>query len=224
MLRKITKTSIESAAAAHRQEWGDTNEKIAEMFSLWEDNTAYGSVRIKAAVINSIYSTRIGNLDPVVRRIMQVFGDVEAAVIPNDQVALVDLIADVKWTDKKGVQQQRNYLSFASKFMHFQSGYRLPIFDEYMWQVMRAYLRCLPEPVIIADRPGTYAKAYAAFGEFTKLYDLGEHSTYDIEKYLWRTFRELMRKLEKEASKQSSPAVDFRKLAGKELKKLTRLG
>lgn len=223
MLKKIDHAAITAAAEAHRAEWGDTNEKISRLFALFPDNTSYAEVRIKATVINSIYSTRIGYLDPVIKQIISVYSELQEKQEQHDQLGIVDRIAEVAWTDKNGSRIDRHYLSFASKYMHFQSGCELPIYDDYMWQVMRAYLRCHETPVEIPSRPVDYKQVSSVFERFKTLHHLDSRSNYDVEKFLWRTFRDIMRKLEQDGSGTTSKANDPKLKARSALTKLTQL-
>ena len=187
-LEEITPEHFQEIRQRHLDERHDAlNDKIQKLFHHFPDNTNLEDVRLKASVINSLYNTNIRYIDPSVRRITTVFEDVENGKSGTcDDIDLVDLIAETTWEGYKNKKTERKYyLSFASKFMHFQSGRVLPIYDSYIWLVMVGYLRRRGLKQRFAN-PKTYRDFYKVFCTFKESYGLSDYSNYDVDKFLWQ--------------------------------------
>lgn len=177
MLKKINNDLIKTSNEEHRKRHGSINSKLLRMFEVFSDNTCDDDVRIKVATLNTIYGTAIQNIDPVTKNIVRVYSlDSTRKASPEK---IVDLIAPVKWE-----KYERNNLSFASKFMHFESKYQLPIYDSYVWIVMTGYLIQGGEKISFTA-PKSYAEFYKRYNAFVELYGLKHHAAYELDKFLW---------------------------------------
>jgi hypothetical protein len=200
MLKDITPKFIDDLCKRHDADGGtEINNKISKVFKCFPDNTCRHDVRIKVAVLNTLYNTSIQYIDPVVASINTTFSRLKTGgLIADDPTDLVDLIATASWvSNASGSLHERTNLSFASKFMHFQSKRVIPVYDSYVWIVMTGYLRGVGERLTVGN-PSRYADFHQRFDYFKKRFDLVKHSNYEIDKFLWQYGRQLISKIREE--------------------------
>lgn len=102
-------------------------------------------------------------------------------------IKLVCDIAKVEWKDKTGKLQSRTNLSFASKYIHFISKRKTPIYDSYIWIIMIGYLRQHANKNYSFSEPICYDNFYKKFVEFKEFFPLLKDVTnYKIDKFLWQ--------------------------------------
>lgn len=189
MLERITPSLIDKMNKRHTTEGGTAiNEKLDLLFSTFPDNTCPNDVQVKVAVLNTIYNTAIKYILPVVNKINAEFKALGKSkmcvkVAPID---MVDRIATAEWvSEESGKVVIRTNLSFASKYMHFESKRDVPIYDSYIWIVMNGYLHAAGERVTFGA-PRNYADFYARFQQFRQRFKLDGYSNYQIDKFLWQ--------------------------------------
>lgn len=197
-LNKITNDFINEILKDYSLIEGDElNQKLLKLFKEFPDDTNKFDVLIKVASLNKIYSTAITNINPVVEKINKTAfnNNIHST---DDFVNFVDKISFVKWQNEKGNEYERNNLSFASKYVHFLSNFETPIYDSYIWIVIKGYLGQINDEKISFATPKNYAEFYSTFNKFKKAFNLEEHSNYDIDKFLWTYGRNLIKDIEKE--------------------------
>ena len=197
-LKKITDEFIEDILKEYSLIEGDElNNKLLKLFQEFSDNKNKFDVLIKVASLNKIYSTAITNINPVVEKINKT---AENYNLDNtlDYVNFVDKIAIVKWKNDNGEEFERNNLSFASKYTHFLSNYETPIYDSYIWIVIKGYLGQNNHRKLSFTIPKNYAEFYLTFTEFKIAFNLENYSNYTIDKFLWTYGRKMITDIVKE--------------------------
>ena len=191
-LKTLTEKHFVSILESYKKKrLNDVNKSLNKLFRLFNDEKNYHDVHVKVAALNHIYSTVIYNTKPVAKRIV--------TVIPNNRKQyseemygnLVDKISRVVWRSN-GERHSSQYLSFASKYVHFLSlndygeQMSIPIYDSYIWKVMVGYLKEKGIKISVTNKPSSYKKFYSHFIEFKKQYPfLSKYSNYEIDKFLW---------------------------------------
>ena len=74
------------------------NEKLLKLFTTFNDQSNLSETRIKVAALNTLYSTAIKNINPVVDKILAVSNEISPNSI-EDYVSFTDGISLVKWTN-----------------------------------------------------------------------------------------------------------------------------
>ena len=197
-LTKITDEFIEDILKEYSLIEGDElNNKLLKLFQEFSDNKNKFDVLLKVASLNKIYSTAITNINPVVEKINKT---AENFNLNNtlDYVNYVDKIAIVKWKNDQGEEFERNNLSFASKYTHFLSSFETPIYDSYIWIVIKGYLGQNNHGKVSFTIPKNYAEFYLTFTEFKIAFNLENYSNYTIDKFLWTYGRKMIFEIVKE--------------------------
>ncbi|WP_323144860.1 hypothetical protein [Massilia phyllosphaerae] len=189
MLKRITPALIDKMNKRHTTEGGTAiNDKLDLLFSTFPDNTCLNDVQVKVAVLNTIYNTSIQYIRPVAEKINAEFKAFAKSKkgIQVSPIDMVDRIATAEWDRKeRGGLVMRTNLSFASKYMHFESKRDVPIYDSYIWIVMNGYLHAAGDRVTFGV-PCNYADFYARFRQFRQRFELDRYSNYQIDKFLWQ--------------------------------------
>ena len=146
--------------------------------------------------MNKIYSTAITNIDPVVEQILKINANNVELKETEDYVAFVDKISKIEWKNSKGINYKRNNLSFASKYVHFLSGYKTPIYDSYIWIIIKGYLGQKDNSKISYKTPEDFKEFYLTFERFRKEFNLEKYSIYEIDKFLWQYGKTLIQNIE----------------------------
>lgn len=163
------------------------NDKLLKLFQTFQDEKNEFDVKIKVAALNKIYSTAITNIDPVVQKIVSISKSNSSPENKDHFVRLVDEISTVTWINqKKDKQFQRNNLSFCSKYVHFLSGFKTPIYDSYIWIIMKGYIGQNNGGKISFKNPKDFKEFNEVFERFKVEFGLGTLSTYQIDKFLWQ--------------------------------------
>jgi hypothetical protein len=189
MLERITPALIKEMNNRHTIEGGTAiNEKLDLLFSTFPDNTCPNDVQVKVAVLNTIYNTAINYILPVASKINAEFKTLAESKkgIEVSPIDMVDRIAKAEWTSEETRKVvSRTNLSFASKYMHFESKRVVPIYDSYIWIVMNGYLHAVGDRVTFGA-PRNYADFYGRFQQFRHRFKLDGYSNYEIDKFLWQ--------------------------------------
>lgn len=179
-------------------EGDELNEKLQKLFVVFNDDKNKYDVLIKVAALNKIYSTAITNINPVVDQITKAASENGKLENIGDFINYVDKISKIEWTNEKEENFKRNNLSFASKYVHFLSNREIPIYDSYIWIVIKGYLGQKKQEKISFANPTNYLEFYDTFCEFKSLYSLDKYSNYHIDKFLWFYGRTLIKDIEKQ--------------------------
>ena len=180
------------------EEGNELNENLLKLFRTFNDDKNKFNVMIKVAALNKIYSTAITNINPVVEQIIKISRSNSNPKTTTEYVALVDKISIVKWTNGKGKNFKRNNLSFSSKYVHFTSEFELPIYDSYIWIIMKGYLGQKNNEKFSFKNPTNFEEFYSTFVKFKKELDLENYSNYKIDKFLWQYGKKLIQEIEYE--------------------------
>lgn len=171
----------------------DINESLTKLFNSLNDEKNKYEVSIKVAALNQIYSTAIQYIIPVVSQIREIIGNNHKSFSLEKYVKTVDKIATVTWvsptTSKK---HTRCNMSFSSKYIHFLSDRKLPIYDSYIWIVMIGYINQKNNSKLSFAAPKTYNEFYDVFIEFKSDFNLNKYSNYELDKYLWQYGKNLI--------------------------------
>lgn len=198
-LPNITKKTIEATLKRFDAEpngGNKINESLSKLFEKINDQNNENEVLIKVAALNHIYSTNIIYIKPVAEKIKSKISNREYS--EKEYEHLVDAISTIEWkSPTTGKTTKRINLSFASKYIHFLSNRRTPIYDSYIWIVMIGYLRKINIRITF-NQPENYKEFHDKFNEFKRLYNLDKYNNYEIDKFLWLTGKELVQEIMKQ--------------------------
>ena len=170
-LKKINSEHINEIKNLYetRSEGDNINISLAKLFNAFDNESSYEEVQIKVAALNQIYSTSIKYIKPLVKKITEEVPK-KQNLTDDELVGLADKIANIEWistSDNK--PYKRNYLSFASKYIHFFSKYKMPIYDSYIWIIMVGYFNQKGiNKYSFGKTPKSYKDFYSIFFEFRK--------------------------------------------------------
>lgn len=178
----------------------ELNNKLLKLFRTFNDESNHNDVIIKVAALNKLYSTAIININPVAEQIVNVFSDLKSKPNSKDEyIKLIDRISIVKWNN--GVKNfTRNNLSFSSKYIHFYNEYKTPIYDSYIWILIKGYLGQKNKLNISFASPSNYSIFLIEFEKFRKEFGLEKYSIYEVDKFLWQYGRQLITQIKDEIS------------------------
>jgi len=179
-----------------RIEGDELNNKLQKLFNDFNDENNKFDVLIKVAALNKIYSTAITNIIPIVEQINKVAnlnGNLDSV---DCFINLVDKISKTEWTNDRNKCYKRNNLSFASKYVHFLSDKEIPIYDSYIWIVIKGYLGQKDQEKTSFAPPKNYQEFYLTFCRFKSIFGLESYSNYKVDKFLWTYGRNLITKIE----------------------------
>ncbi len=187
-LQELSHKNFNLILEQHHQDGGTAiNDALRKLFDSLSDESNYYEVTTKVAALNTMYSTAIQYIYPVVDKIHENIPNEHVNLTIDGYVQLVDKISKVTWISKSnGKENSRNNLSFASKYIHFLSKCSIPIYDSYIWIVIIGYLNQKVGLQYRFDPPESYEYFYSVFCTFKKQYGLNGYSNYDIVKYLWQ--------------------------------------
>ena len=168
------------------EEGNQLNENLLKLFQTFDEDDDKFNVIIKVAALNKIYSTAITNINPVVEQIVKTSKTTSPPNTINEFVEFVDKISKIEWTNNKGEKFKRNNLSFSSKYVHFFSGHKTPIYDSYIWIIIKGYLGQKNNGKISFTNPNNFKEFYSTFLIFKKDFELENYSNYEIDKFLWQ--------------------------------------
>jgi hypothetical protein len=199
-LEKPNPKFISKILSKYYQNEGDLNDKLLLLFKTLNSNKDKYEVLIKAAALNQIYATSISNINPVVNQIIKESNSLNITQRSSvvDYKIFADKISHVKWKNNKGEYFERNYLSFSSKYVHFISEYKTPIYDSYIWILIKGYLGQMNDEKISFKSPENLNEFYATFESFRKSFCLENYSYYELDKFLWQYGKNLTTKIQSE--------------------------
>lgn len=200
-LKKPTEEFITEILELYSIEEGDElNNNLLKLFKTFCDDTNKYNVLIKVAALNKIYSTAIVNINPIVEQIIKFSNSETNPKTLIEYISFVDKISKVNWTNEKGKYFERNNLSFSSKYVHFLSDFKVPIYDSYIWIILNGYLGQKNNEKISFESPNSFKEFYSRFEKFKIDLKLEEYSNYTIDKFLWMYGKKLLREIEIEMS------------------------
>jgi hypothetical protein len=199
-LQNITGENMELILSQHDEEGGNlVNKSLSKLFSSLNDESNQYEISIKVAALNQIYSTAIQYTTPVVDKIVSRVDNQHIKLTEEEYSMLVDDISQVSWiSNASGKLHSRNNMSFCSKYIHFLSGYKLPIYDSYIWIVMVGYLKQYHHLKLSFANPKCYNDFYSVFNEFKNKFNLHTYTNYEVDKYLWQYGKNIIKSIAKE--------------------------
>ena len=82
--------------------------------------------------------------------------------------------------------------------MHFLSEFKTPIYDSYIWIVIKGYLGQKNKTKISFKNPANFKEFYSTFDKFKRELNLEQYSNYQLDKFLWQYGKNLIIDIEKE--------------------------
>ncbi len=130
MLPKLANIQAATAVYQQLQDWQASNAALTQLFALLPGNTGLSDVLVKLAAVNSLYGTNLMAQVAMGRHIVGLSGlDYNLA---SGDIDTVDAIAQLNG---------RKHLSFASKYAHFHNKVAYPLYDRYVWNSVRHFMR-----------------------------------------------------------------------------------
>lgn len=199
-LIEINQSNFENILSIHDGDGGNLiNDSLSKLFECMNDESNKFEVGIKVAALNQLYSTAIQYITPIVEKIVCEMPEKYRSLTEKEYSMLVDKIATVDWVSQTtGKTHSRCNLSFSSKYVHFISGRKIPIYDSYIWIVMIGYLKQNGQDTYSFSTPPSYKYFYDVFIKFKELFNLNNYSNYDIDKFLWQYGKNLLNKIMKD--------------------------
>ena len=193
-LLKIDDLHFENMLSNHDSDGGNSiNLSLSKLFVCMDNESSRFEVSIKVAALNQLYSTAIQYISPVVNKIIDEVDENHKSFNENQYANLVDKISTATWqSSTTGKDHSRCNLSFASKYVHFLSMYKIPIYDSYIWIVMIGYLKQYVSSTYSFTPPTSYKDFYDVFSKFKNHFKLNERSIYNIDKFLWQYGKNLI--------------------------------
>ena len=197
-LIELSHENIQPILQQHGMEGGNSiNESLSKLFDSLDDETNPFEVSIKVAALNQIYSTAIQYIVPVVDKIVLEIDNSHKKYNLEKYVELVDKVSTVNWVSPTTkIEHTRRNISFCSKYIHFLSGRKLPIYDSYIWIVMIGYINQKGDKTSFSP-PKTYTEFFQVFSNFKSLFNLQEYSNYELDKFLWQYGKNLINEIMK---------------------------
>ena len=178
MENKTTKENLKIARKIYSQlkKWNFANNTLTEYFNENRLNDSEKIVLIKVILIDGLYKTNLKDQISVAKHISEI--NLLDNLLEKGDINAVEKVA--KWNDK-------NLMSFASKFCHFHNKKAYPIYDSYVCVALKKLLEWKDKR--------DYNDFEQAINNFRKEIMGGEVSLEDIDKYLWLFgLRERLRK------------------------------
>jgi len=187
-LRKIDNKFIDEVLKQNDSNGGnDMNRSLMRLFKEMNDESNTFEVSIKVSALNQLYSTAIKYIKPVVKSIVDSMPESHSEFSEQQYVDLVDKISCAKWVSPiTGKTHKRNNLSFASKYIHFISDFKTPIYDSFIWIILQGYLSQEKKEKLSFSPPTNYMSFYCSFNDFKTTYNLHKYTNYQIDKFLWQ--------------------------------------
>ncbi|MFF2795594.1 hypothetical protein [Lysinibacillus xylanilyticus] len=147
-------------------------------FELCPNNTDVIDILLKASTLNDFYSTNIFSIYPVAKHIFAL--DIDARLKEGD----VTLVGDIQYVTIGDTE--KNFYSFASKYCSHHNPLDYPIYDSYVYEVLR-YFRNRDS---FSDFQDSDLKDYVKFKgiliDFSVFYGLDKYKLKQIDQYVWQ--------------------------------------
>ena len=159
------------------QENGPTEWVLTQLFEKFPENTDLGEVLVKTKVLNVLYSVRVGAVDAVAKRIINLGIDPH---LKAGKAEIVDRIAKVRLSG----DQIRHYFCFASKYCSWHNPTEYPIYDRNVEECLWCYKK--QDGFAKFNRYGyDYPKFKGRVDAFRNFYGLSSLSYKQLDKFLW---------------------------------------
>ena len=167
------------------EKWGDLeNYRLQEdalnklFFDLCPKNADISDVLLKASTLNNFYSTNIFSIYPVAKHICSL--NIDSRLKAGD----VTLVRDIQHLTISDTQ--KNFYSFASKYCSHHNPLEYPIYDSYVYEVLR-YFRNNGQFSDFHDGDlKDYVKFKSILNDFRTFYGLDKFNLKQIDQYVWQ--------------------------------------
>lgn len=191
---EIVKKYIKEFDSEEKEKEDILNDIFKERFP---KNNNLTEIVIKTSALNSLYSTRIRNVDIIklAKHIKEKNIDVRLEEIKSisDAKKAIKLVERIGKTPKGPNGMKKNALSFASKYCSFHRPDVFPIYDGYTKIILRElnekynyYGEKVPKEI------ESYSKYYDIYNSFIDFFKLSEFSYKEIDKYLWKKGKDII--------------------------------
>lgn len=225
-LIEISEAHFKNMLSIHDKDGGNLiNATLSKLFECMNDESNKFEVGIKVAALNQIYSTAIQYITPVVDKIVCKVSQKHHSFTNKKYADLVDEIATITWVSSTtGKHHSRCNMSFASKYVHFLSGRKIPIYDSYIWIVIIGYFKQNGFNEYSFSPPTNYNHFYDVFVKFKKHFNLNKRSNYEIDKFLWQYGKNMLNEIieEKKTSLDKAKTVLKRRITSQPTSRLRR--
>jgi len=208
---ELTSTNIKAMLNEHDLEGGNRiNQSLTKLFQNLNDEQNRYEVMIKVAALNQIYSTAIQYITPVVDKIIQCIDQDHTKFSIERYSSLVDEIATISWKSATtGKSHTRTNLSFSSKYVHFLSDRKIPIYDSYIWILLVGYNHQAGLNLYNFSPPKSYEEFFKVFNSFRSNQKLDHITYYDLDKCLWQYGKNLLTQIieEENVSMEKSKSI-----------------
>ncbi len=160
----------------HLQE--DALDKL--FFELCPENTNISDVLLKVATLNDFYSTNIFKVYPLAKHIVAL--DIDDRLKAGD----VNLIGDIQKVNGINIK----FYSFATKYCSHHKPLDYPIYDSYVYKVLRYYCKRDGFTTFADSELKDYERFKNILMEFRSFYGLEEYNLKEIDKYIWQLGKE----------------------------------
>ncbi len=146
-------------------------------FELCPKNTDIIDVLLKASTLNDFYSTNIFSIYPVAKHICAL--DIDSRLKAGD----VTLVRDIQYVTIG--DSEKNFYSFATKYCSHHNPLDYPIYDSYVYEVLRYFRNRDSFSDFQDDDLKDYIKFKVILIDFRAFYGLDNYDLKQIDQYVW---------------------------------------
>lgn len=172
------------------QEKYDSQEKaIEKLFAEHPKNTELSYVLLKAAVLNTFYSTNIYDIHSVAKHICSI-RDIDERLHNGDENLVSEVqVVEIGEGDKK---KSFHFYSFATKYCSHHNPLRYPIYDNYVATILGFYKMIFGFDKFREIDLKDYKKFKEVLKNFMDWFQLNEFTVKEIDQYLWQVGNNLL--------------------------------
>jgi hypothetical protein len=164
---------------------GLTDQTLTRLLSAFPDNRDESAVLLKATTINSLYATNIYAIFQVARHIHALNIDPK---LVQGSLEVIEDIAVITLNRKR----KRNY-SFATKYCGWHRPDVYPIYDSYVDRLLWTYRQQDRFADFKQGELRHYPRYKEVIEQFRTYYGLDQFSFKELDKFLWRYGKEVLR-------------------------------
>ena len=169
------------------QEKYDSQEKaIEKLFAEHPKNIELSDVLLKAAVLNTFYSTNIYNIYSVAKHICSI-KDIDERLHSGDE----NLVREIKHVEIG--EKCFCFYSFATKYCSHHNQIEYPIYDKYVATILDFYKKIFGFDKFREIDLKDYTKFKMVLKNFKDWFQLNEFTAKEIDQYLWQVGNNLFR-------------------------------
>lgn len=169
-------------------DYRDQENALDKLFvELCPKNDNLDDIMIKCSALNDFYSTNIFKIRNVATHILELNIDER---LSRGNFSLVEDIAHVNITDKKGVTKIHNFYSFATKYCSHHQPLKYSIYDNYVHRLLVWYRNKDQFSHFTNEDMKCYPSYRDIINDFVKYYHLDGVDLKSLDKYLWQLGKE----------------------------------